>query len=226
MAEETSKELPQTPGIYEETLTLKNGMPVRYTLSLPSGYKPGKSVPLVMALHYGGTVTPWYSEPFLRYLVEPGLRELKAIIIAPDCPDRDWHNPTVEAAVLELLDFIKSHYPVKERQTVITGFSMGGVGAWYMIARHPEVFSAAVPISSTADQETMERLKDSPIYVFHSDKDEIFPVARMEEIVQTLKKRDVPVKLEILQGISHYHTGKFAVPLKKAVPWLKKVWAK
>jgi predicted peptidase len=219
-------ELPKKPGIYEETLTLKSGTLLRYTLSIPREFSPGQSMPLVMALHYGGTVTPWYSKGYLMILVEPALRKLNAIIAAPDCPDKGWNNPTSEAAVLELLDHIKTKYSIDDRRLLITGFSMGGIGTWHMVARHPQLFSAAIPMSGTIGLETVKKIEDTPFYVIHSQQDEIFPYKQVEEMVQILKDREVPVQLELIDGISHYNTAGFAEYLRKAVPWIKEIWKK
>jgi predicted peptidase len=219
-------ELPKKPGIYEETFTLKSGTLLRYTLSIPREFSPGQPIPLVIALHYGGTVTPWYSKGYLNILVEPALRKLNAIIAAPDCPGKGWNNPTSEAAVLELLDYIKTHYSIDDRRLLVTGFSMGGIGTWHMVARHPRLFSAAIPMSGTVGQETVKKIKDTPVYVIHSKQDEFFPFKQVEEMVQILKDRGVPVQLELVAGISHYNTAGFAEHLRKAIPWIKEIWKK
>ncbi len=86
--------LPGKPGIYEETLALKNTTTLRYTLSVPESFSPQQPVPLIIALHYGGTVTPWYGKGYLSILVEPALRELGAVMAAPDCPANGWDNPS------------------------------------------------------------------------------------------------------------------------------------
>lgn len=226
MFRETAAELPKKPGIYEETLTLKTGALLRYTLSIPREFSPGQPIPLVMALHYGGTVTPWYSKGYLDILVEPALQELNAIIVAPDCPGKGWNNPSSEAAVLELLGHIRTHYSIDEERMLVTGFSMGGIGTWHMVARHPQLFSAAIPMSGTVGQETAKKINDTPVYVIHSKQDEFFPYKQVEEMVQLLKDRGVPVQLQLVDGISHYNTAGFTKYLKEAVPWVKSIWEK
>ena len=58
MAMMTVSERPQEPGIYEELLERPDGSVLRYALSIPKDYEPDKPRPLVLALHYGGNVTP------------------------------------------------------------------------------------------------------------------------------------------------------------------------
>lgn len=218
-------DLPTTPGIYEKILALKSGLPLRYTLSIPAGFSEQQPVPLVLALHFGGTVTPWYGKGYLITLPEPALRELGAITAAPDCPTRGWDNPTAETAVLELLDHLKNNYNIDEKRILITGFSMGGIGTWHMAARHPQIFPAAIPISSAVGLETIKTIKNIPLYVIHSRQDEVFPLKHVKAMVQLLKDNGVSIQFEIIDGVSHYNTGMFVEPLKEAVPWVKEVWA-
>ncbi len=220
----TETQLPVTPGIYEKTLTLKNTTTLRYTLSIPGSFSAERPVPLVTALHYGGPVTPWYGKGYLTTLVEPALRELDAVIAAPDCPGNGWDNPSSESAILSMVDHIKQYYNINTGQILITGFSMGGIGTWYMAARYPHIFSAAVPISSIANEKTLEMIKDVPIYAIHSKQDEIFSIKPVREMVREMESKGAPVHLEIVEGISHYNTGLFAEPLRAAVPWIKKIW--
>jgi predicted peptidase len=226
MYRENEAEFPKTPGIYEKILTLKSGLPLRYTLSIPASFSEQQAVPLVMALHFGGTVTPWYGKGYLITLPEPALRELGAIIAAPDCPTRGWDNPTAETAVLELLDLLKNNYNIDEKRILITGFSMGGIGTWYLVARYPQIFSAAVPISSAVNLETIKGIKDIPLYVIHSRQDEIFPIKHVQEMVQILKDNGASIQFEIIDGVSHYNTGMFVESLRAAVSWIKDVWKK
>jgi predicted peptidase len=103
---------------------------------------------------------------------------------------------------------------------------MGGIGTWHMVARHPQLFSAAIPMSGTIGLETVKKIENTPFYVIHSKQDEIFPYQQVEEMVQILKDREVPVQLELIDGISHYNTAGFAEYLRKAVPWIKEIWKK
>ena len=217
-------QLPQTEGIYKLEWTLQDGTPIRYTLSIPKGISSSKSVGLVLALHFGGTVTPWYSHRFLNLLIEPALRELDAIILAPDCPGKGWDNFFSGAAAMELLEYIKGKYSVDPKHIIVTGFSLGGMGTWYMAAKYPHVFAAAIPISGTPTANVVDAMGSIPLYVIHSNGDEIFPIKPLEEIINKLRKRGCSIEMVILDGISHYHTGRFIEPLHNAIPWIKKIF--
>lgn len=220
-------DLPGAPGIYEQTLKLENAKALRYTLAIPGSFSMQKEAPLIVALHYGGNVSPWYGKGYLTILVEPALRDLDAVIAAPDCPTKEgWDNPTAESAVLQLVNYIRQNYNIDHKKILVTGFSMGGIGTWYLAARNSKLFSAAIPISAVAEPEIIEIIRDIPVYAIHSSGDQLFPIKKVEEMVQKLIAKGLPVQLKILDGVSHFRTNAFAAPLHDAIPWIKQVWGK
>ena len=203
---------------------LKSGLKLRYTLSLPDSFSSGKSYPLVVALHYGGEVTPFYGKDFLTSFVEPALKGLDAIIVAPDCPSAGWTNPVSESAVLELILLLMKEYRIDSDRIAITGYSMGGAGTWHMASRHPEIFSAAIPISAPADVPGTPIIQDVPLYIIHGEKDELIPVLDVKLLYHKQKNSGAEIKMIIVAGASHYQLAGFINPLKSAIPWLKKIW--
>ncbi|MBI4850215.1 MAG: prolyl oligopeptidase family serine peptidase [Acidobacteria bacterium] len=209
-------------GVYEKQMVLKDGSMLRYTLVLPN-LNSNKKFPLILGLHYGGEVTPYYSRGYLEKLVIPAFKSLDTIIIAPDCPGTDWRDPKSEEAVLELLDKISKELPVDNSHVVITGYSRGGIGTWFMAAKHPELFSAAIAVSASPKDEPSAKV---PFYVIHSRKDEIFELEPVEEAVKKLQNKGTKVELQIIDDISHFETVRFADPLSKTIQWLNNVWDK
>ena len=207
-------------GIHEMVLKLKNDYSLSYTVSVPS-LKPEQQVPLILALHYGGEVTPYYGRGYLEMLVDPALKKLGAIIIAPDCPGKNWTDPKSEKAILELLDFVKNSWPVDSTRLVVTGFSMGGAGAWFLAEKYPKLFSAAIPVAAYLEGVTGVNI---PVYVIHSKKDEIIMFDRTEQAVNNIIDRSDDVTFIVIEDFSHYQTARYVRPLKKTVKWLRKIW--
>ncbi len=219
--------LPGKQGVYQKSLTLESGDLVRYTLSIPESFSSREKVPLIVALHYGGDVTPWYGKGYLTMLVEPALWKLGAVIAAPDCPSpAGWDNPRSESAVLALINHLKRHHTIDGKRVVLTGFSLGGIGTWYLAAQYPGLFSAAIPVSAMPKPDAAEIIGDIPVYVIHSTGDEVFPVKRVEGVVEKLKAKGLPVRMKTLEGISHYRTASFVDALRETIPWIKKIWEK
>lgn len=197
----------------------------RYTLSIPVGYDAEKPVPLVVALHWGGVVTPFYSQPFLEGLVEPALQELGALIVAPDCQHGVWTNPDSESEVLALVDYLGAQFNIDPDRVTLTGYSLGGAGTWYLAGRHQEVFSAAVPVAGMPQVDTARIAWGIPLYVIHSKIDNVMPFLPTEIVVNELQKGGMPVEFVALEGLPHYETSGYIPPLRKIVPWLNKIWA-
>lgn len=196
----------------------------RYTIAVPAGYSGNQPVPLVLALHFGGEVTPFYGRTILEELIEPALRELGAIIIAPDCPTNSWTDPQSEKAVLELLAYVEKNYAVDVQRRLITGYSMGGAGTWYLAARNPDRFSAAVVMAGWPPQEIEDVEWKIPLVIIHSRQDEIVPLQPTEYFSNTLQEKGVPVKLVVLDGITHYEMFRFVEPLRTTISWVESVW--
>jgi predicted peptidase len=179
------------------------------------------TVPLVLALHWGGEVTPYFSMGFLGSLAVPGLEELGAIIVAPDCPGESWTDPISERVVLALLDYAVGNWPVDRRRIVVTGYSMGGIGTWFFASRHPEWFSAAVPVAGRPEGDGDVRV---PIYAIHGKRDEVIDLEPTRRAIERLRAKGVQVELVVVKRPSHYQTREFVEPLKAAVTWLRRLW--
>ena len=218
--------LVQTPGIHEQEMTLEDGSVLRYTIALPSAYTPQQPTPLILALHYGGTVTPFYGKGLLTQLIEPALRDLKAIIIAPDSPAGGWANTTSETKVMQLLQTLGKQYAIDAQRTLVTGYSMGGVGTWYFATHQTEYFAAAIPISGAPPPGIDNVAEILPLYVIHSRKDELFPIAKVEQTLAQLKTAGKRAQLVSLDEPGHFDIGEFGDSLKAAIPWIMKIWDK
>jgi predicted peptidase len=221
----SAPEMPGSPGIYQERFEPGEGPPVRFTLSIPKGYEPGRPSPLVLALHYGGRVTPYYSKGFVLELVKPGLQKLDAIIVAPDCPSpHGWDNPESDKAVTALLQHILKTYEIDRSRLLVTGYSLGGHGTWYMASEHPDLFTAAIPMAGAPQNGALDKIGDMPICVVHSDADRIVPIQPSRDAVKETEAKNATVKLIVARGAEHYHFGGFVEHLERAAAWVEKQW--
>jgi len=213
--------LARTPGIHEQTFPPRDQ---RYTIAIPATYTGEEAAPLVVALHYGGPVTPFYGKGILAGLVEPALRELGAIVVAPDCQHGNWTNPQSKSEIIALLEHLQAHYPIDARQALLTGYSLGGAGTWYLAARNQDRFAAAIPLAGWPQPDSADVEWKIPLYTIHSRWDEVVPFERTEQVVKRLKGKGVAVELVLLDGIMHHETERFVEPLRAAVPWIRRVW--
>ena len=212
--------MPQAPGIYNRVLSPDQ----RYTLGIPTGFNAGQPAPLILSLHYGGIVVPYYGSGLLEVLVSPALEDLGAIIVAPEAVAQGWDNAESEKQVLDLIREIKANYAIDESKTLVTGFSLGGRGAWYLAARHPDVFRAAIPISASPEEDATDVDWQVPLLVIHSVADEVVAFEPVETTVRALKEVDVQIEMIVVQDVTHYQVELFVEPLRAALPWIRKAW--
>ena len=210
------------PGIYGADLSLGRNEVLAYAFSMPA-IAAGQKVPLILALHYGGSPSRGKGAAYLKVLAEPGFRELGAIILAPDCPGEDWSDPRSVAAVLALLDHAMRKWPVDPERTAVTGYSMGAMGTWYLAQEHPERFRAAIPMAGAPEQDKPVTI---PVYAIHSDHDEIIRPGAARSAVKAMRKEGVEAKFVVVfDGPSHYRFGDYVLPLRRSMQWLETVWS-
>ena len=210
------------PGIHEQTLPLPGGQTLRYTLAIPESYRGGQPAPLVVALHFGGRVTPFYGRGMLEALVLPALAELEAIVVAPDALDRGWDDALDEGAVLALMDHLGATLAIDRQRVLCMGYSMGGVGTWYLASRHPDRFTAAIPIAGRPPAPLQVKV---PVYALHGREDEVMPIGPTESLINQLSAGGADARLVIVNDATHYQTDRFVDPLRVAAGrWLRRVW--
>jgi predicted peptidase len=220
----TLGEMPREPGVHRLVLERDGHPKVRYAISLPEGKLSSR--PLVLSLHPGGHGAPYYGEGFLIGLIEPALRELRPILVAPDCPSSSWTTSESEEAVLALLDLVSETYDVNEDQIAVTGYSMGGMGTWFLVSRHPGKFSAAIPMAGSPKSAELDRVASTPLYAIHSRVDEVVPLGPTEKAIRELQARGAKAELVIVEDIPHFQTPRFRPYLEEAAVWLRALWAK
>jgi poly(3-hydroxybutyrate) depolymerase len=119
---------PTAPGVHELSFATRGAGMMLYAISIPKTYDPQRPAPLVLVLHSGGERMRYYGSAFMRLLVEPALGDLRAIMVAPDCPTNAWTDAAAEDAVMALLEDVLGHYNIDRRRVLVTGFSLGGRG--------------------------------------------------------------------------------------------------
>lgn len=163
---------------------------LHYWLALPpaSETKPAAGWPLMIFLHGAGergsdlAVVKKHGPPKLVGAM-PELN--KFIIVSPQCPEGRWWDID---ALKGLIDHTVKTQAVDKDRIVITGLSMGGFATWGLLAKHPDLAVAAVPICGGGDPAAAEKFKHVPIHVFHGSKDTAVPQKKSDEMVEALRK--------------------------------------
>ena len=160
----------------------------------------------------------------MRQVVHPALGSWEAIIVAPDCPTRAWTSEIAERAVRALLDAVLEDYAIDRDRVLVTGFSLGGRGTWFMATRHPDLFSGAIPIAGSPGDDRLDVLGSMPVHIIHGRDDDVVPIAPARAAAKTLEERRHPVKFTELEGIGHFAMGGYIDALTQAGEWMKARW--
>ncbi|MDT5015161.1 MAG: hypothetical protein QOD39_1321, partial [Mycobacterium sp.] len=197
---------------------------VRYALALPPHTASPQPVTLVLALHPGGGTVPYYGGAFLDRLVAPALDGLDWILLAPDCPAATWDDPTAERAAVALTQDVARRYRVNLNRVLVTGFSLGGHGTWFLSSRHPDLFTAAIPMAGWADDQSTARLASIPTYIIHGDRDQVVPYPPVLRLWESLRAAGHHVQLETVTGAGHYDTPAYLGALRRGAEWVRAQW--
>jgi enterochelin esterase-like enzyme len=149
-----------------ENVTLKSkilNMERRYSVYLPPDYEiSNHSYPILYLLHGSGDDhTGWVQFGEVRLIADKAINEGKAtemIIIMPDAnTGRKGYFNSIDGEFRyedfffqELIPYVEKTYRVRaEKQfRAVAGLSMGGGGTFIYALHHPEIFSAACPLSA------------------------------------------------------------------------------
>ena len=212
--------------IRNRTMPVEQVGTMTYGISVPGGYDAADSRPLVLALHPGGPRVAYYGSRFLQEVVLPGLGDLRAVVVAPDCPGRSWTDPISEKAVMALVEQVRREYAIDSRRILVTGFSMGGRGTWFMASHHPDLFTGAIVMAGPVGDEPLDKRSLMPTYVIHSPEDLVVPFAPAEQTARRLAAMGRPVKFEELRGPGHSDMGGYVDALRRAGHWIAEAWNK
>lgn len=225
---------PGTRNIVEQSYTNSRGERMPYLLFVPSGYDQQKKYPLVLWLHGGGSrgndpkVQLTYGEQHgFGFLVRSDNQSrYPGFVLAPQCPlNKVWgdpgaSNPTAEMKlVLEILSQLQTNYSIDPARLYVMGMSLGGYGAWDIIARRPGMFAAAVPICGGGAPSKAAMITGTAVWAFHGDRDQSVDVGESRRMIAALKKAGGNPKYTEYKDVGHNSWERaFAEP--DLLPWL------
>src|SRR5262245_18629982 len=88
----------------------------------------------------------------------------------------------------ELIDDLAKEFSIDRQRIYLTGQSMGGSGAWHMIAQRPRLFAAAVICCGGTALDSPAAAVSTPLWNFHGDADDTVPVKISRDRIAALRK--------------------------------------
>ena len=146
----------------------------KYAVYLPAGYETSqRSYPVLYLLHGSGDDhTGWVQFGEVLLIADKAILDGSAtpmVIVMPDANtgQKGYFNDTKgqwryeDFFFQEFMPFIEKTYRIKadKRYRAISGLSMGGGGTYIYALHHPELFSAACPLSASPGPLNLEEAK-------------------------------------------------------------------
>ncbi len=199
-----------------------------YQVVPPAGGEPHQAAPLIAFLHGSGErgtdpalLALWGP---LRYLADGGA--LPAFVAAPQCPlELRWGQllPELDA----WLDDLLARHPIDPNRVLLSGFSMGGFGAWQWALRRLDRFAALLPVAGNGFRfreytipENLCALRTLPIWLVHGARDEVVPVSGADEFHQALLRCGASFGYTRYPDAGHTRTAELAFGDMAHYDWL------
>lgn len=156
----------------------------KYAIYLPPDYETSqRSYPVLYLLHGAGDdQTGWVQFGEVLHIADKAINSGSAtpmIIVMPDAntgkrgyvndPKGEWRYE--DFFFEEFMPYIEKTYRIKgeKRYRAIAGLSMGGEGTFIYALHHPELFSAACPLSAATGPRTIDDMKNYRLWTGMED---------------------------------------------------------
>jgi predicted peptidase len=203
------------------------GESIPYRLFVPSRWKPGARLPLLVTLRAGQSVDNNYREPNSLvqqaeqrgYLVVTpmGYRPLRQPYYGskyqiarpkPPAPAEGWtplEDERAEQDVINVIDLVTKEYGVDTSRIYLHGQNPSGSGALHLGAKYPERFAALVISSGPIVYDTypFDRIKGKGLLVIHGDQDTTNPMEASKRMAEAATAAGVNAVYATVPGGTH-----------------------
>ncbi len=201
----------------------------KYVVFVPPSYSPSKPLPGILFLHGAGergNDGRAHLNVGLGSMVNAREATFPAIVVFPQCENtrgrvlQGWLAGTPDAdRALRILEQVEKDYRIDPKRRILTGWSMGGFGAWSIAAADPSRWSALVPLAGGGELEWAEKLKDLPIWAWHGDDDHAVLSNCSLEMIDALQDLAATPRYTEIRGGNH-DSWKDAYADDRLIAWM------
>lgn len=185
----------------------------KYAVYLPDGYSAQQKWPVVLFLHGAGErgtdgVAP--TKVGLGGVLRQSKKPFPFVVVFPQCEDvksrylTGWRADTADAKrALKILNDVEQNYSIDGKRRILSGWSMGGYGAWSIAAATPEHWAGVVPVAGGGEPKAAARLKSVPIWAFHGETDRAVRPEVSKTMVDAVRKAGGRAKLTVVKNAGH-----------------------
>ncbi|MDA1018044.1 MAG: alpha/beta hydrolase-fold protein [Planctomycetota bacterium] len=173
----------------------------KYVVFVPKGYhapnKPPKKWPIILSLHGAGERGNDGTKQLaigLALSIRARIDTYPFIVVFPQCEDvkgrilTAWASDSKDGKrALRILEQVEQEFSVDPQRRILTGWSMGGYGAWNLAATDPDHWAGVIPVSGGGENLPAARLTSLPIWAFHGLKDSIVPASETKKAIAAVE---------------------------------------
>lgn len=169
----------------------------KYVVFVPWNYRPDTLWPVILYLHGAGergTDGLVQTTVGLGPYVKARAQTFPFIVVFPQCEETRgriltaWSPTSPDGKrALAILDQVEHDFAIDLHKQILTGWSMGGYGAWSMAAAMPARWSAVVPVSAGGDTALAPKLRDVTAWAFHGMTDQIVRVQESRRMIEAIR---------------------------------------
>ena len=220
----------QDVSLFTKQIFINQADTLPYRLLLPENYDAKKKYPLVIFLHGSGERGNDNQKQLVHgatlFLRDSIRKKYPTIVVFPQCSENSyWSNvnivtdaqtgsrafnyqtdkePTVAMGLLlKLVDDLQRKYSIQKKKIYVSGLSMGGMGAFELVRRKPNLFAAAMPICGGANIATASKLTKTNWWIFHGEKDDVVNPQYSKDMAAAISKEGGNAKLTIYPNANH-----------------------
>lgn len=193
-----------------------------YRLYVPSSYRGGEPVPLVIAMHGtgGNENTLFDGDSYKQGALKQAAEKHGMIVASPLGRGITEFRGIGENDVFEVLEAVRARYKIDRERIYLTGHSMGGTGAAYLALHHPDVFAAAAPLAAAFSFPWLTRNAVTVPFLWIGGAEDAEYYHRGVAVgVERMRQFGVPVTAEALPGEGH---GGPVKDFDRVLGWLKR----
>ncbi len=192
-------------GTYEKKVfTASNGTKIEYYVYIPDYGREVTGLPVHVYLHGSGETGSGINNQSLPKLINNQSVTPEGIVISVQAKtQKDYFNGNYEDAIVELAETISKENNGDSNKISLSGHSMGAIAGYRVIARHPDTFSAFVPVSGVPSN--LDTLADSgtKVWFFHGSNDSNCDYNLSVSAYNKLKNAGADVDFYVFKGKGH-----------------------
>ena len=171
---------------------------IMYRLFVPKDYDAKRKYPLMTAMHGVGEKGSDNNiqvdrEDLASTWMEDTLQaRVPHFVMVPQCPSAlSWGDAAAITAVHGIIDSLKREFSLDTNRLYVAGLSMGGRGTFNLLKARPGYFAAAVPCAGAGDNAAAGDIAQTPIWAFHSTKDQGVDIAGSRTMVAAIEQTGI-----------------------------------